>query len=313
MSYQSPAQTKPTATATLSQARHGRGQGGAKTHRLHCAALGVAGLLWAVVAQAALPGTLPSPMATTATPNATVRADQLWDDTPWAALQRQSGVAPTAEARHAQLQAWLAWHTAQLRADLAQTLWQAARQEQAGWMDSEPSAERDAALGAAGQRVALFEAQMAERGLSAAQTLQQLANLTGVPATALHRALAEWLAQAHLPLTAEQLPPAVLQAQVPQPLADFGEAARQLAAGQRWVATRRAEWQAKLQRQQLGSNEAADTLQAYQQFLLDSDTLVLNSGRLASAWAYWLFEQQQAAATAGVRTGAGGSAQAAGR
>jgi hypothetical protein len=277
----------------------------ARPGRLRWAALGLAGLLWVAAAQAAAP--------TTTAPETPVRADQPWDDTPWAALQRQSGVAPTAEARHAQLQAWLTWHTAQLRADLAQALWQAARQEQTGWMDSEPSAGRDAALAAAGQRVALFEAQVAERGALAAETLQQLASLTGVPATALHRALAEWLAQAHLPLSAEQLPAAVLQAQVPQPLADFGEAARQLAAGQRWVATRRAEWQAKLQRQQLGSNEAADTLQAYQQFLLDSDTLVLNSGRLASAWAYWLFEQQQAAATAGARTGTGGSAQAARR
>ncbi len=296
MPHPSPAQTLHTTAATPPIAHRRRGQGGAKPQRLRWAALGVAGLLWAAVAQAALPGAAPAPMATTAAADAAVRADQPWDDTPWAALQRQSGVAPTAEGRHAQLQAWLAWHTAQLRADLAQALWQAARQEQTGWMDSEPSAARDAALAAAGQRVAVFEAQLAERGQLAAQTLQQLADLTGVPAAGLHRALAEWLAQAHLPLTAEKLPPAVLQAQVPQPLADFGEAARQLAAGQRWVATRRAEWQAKLQRQQLGSNEAADTLQAYQQFLLDSDTLVLNSGRLASAWAFWLHQNAPDAA-----------------
>jgi hypothetical protein len=63
-------------------------------------------------------------------------------------------------------------------------------------------------------------------------------------------------------------------------------------------------------------------LEAYQQFLLDSDTLVQNSGRLASAWAFWLYEQQAAQVAAQVAArgalvdagmGAGGTARTAQR
>ena len=220
-----------------------------------------------------------------------------WSDSPLVTLL-QNSPARDATARQQQVQAWLALYTTRLRTQLLLALVVSAHQEQSAWMNQPPAEARDAALAAAGQKVAVFETQAAELAQQADEQLAALALRSGLHTDQLNHLLVPWVQEAGLPLAAEQLPAAVLAAQVPQPLALFGEPARRLAAGQQWVSSRRLAWQARQQRQALGAGDEADTVLAYQQFLVDSEALVASSGQLASAWALWLHRQAQGQAVA---------------
>jgi len=214
---------------------------------------------------------------------------------PWWAAFAEPGLdalmqtsAPASSPAEQQLvQGYIAARTGQLRVQLAQTLALAAREEQALLMSVPPAPDRDQALAAAGRRL-----EAVENGAAALQAARdaQIAALASESGVAPERLL-PWVAPegaATLPRVGAPLPAAALRARVPEPLAVLAEQARQVDAGTAWVATRRSDWQARLQRQRLGGGDALGTLQAYQQYIVDTDQLAVASAQLALTWAQWL-------------------------
>lgn len=196
--------------------------------------------------------------------------------------------APVGSLAEQQLvQGYIAARTGQVRVQLVQTLALAAREEQAMLMSTPPAPDRDQALAAVGRRLEAVETTAAALQAARDTQLAALASESGVPP----ERLLPWVAPAGaptLPRIAAPLPAAALRARVPEPLAVLAEQARLVDTGTAWVATRRSDWQARLQRQRLGGDDALGTLQAYQQYLADTDKLTVASAQLALTWAQWL-------------------------
>ncbi len=248
-------------------------------------------LAWAAMTAATTAAAAPTTPASPSTPTATAVAAAPW----WTGLGdpvldvlMQTAVPATPQAQQRVVQLYLALRVGALRLQLLSGLANATRNEQALWMSAPIDEQRDAALAAAGQRLAAIESAGAGLGTAATEQFAALAADTGLAETQLHDLLAPALSQPGLPNVVSRLPAEAATARVPEPLAALADEARRVSEGEQWVESRRVEWQARQQRQQLGGNDALGTLQAYQQYVIDTDQLALASGRLALNWALWL-------------------------
>lgn len=205
-----------------------------------------------------------------------------------ALMQAAAPASPVAQQQL--VQGYIATRAGQVRLQLAEALMRSAQAEQVLLMNAQSTPERDAMLAAVARRLQLVE----ENGaLLASARDQQLAALATASGLAPDR-LQAWVGPEQaptLPRVGAPLPAAALAARVPEPLAVLAEQARRVEAGEAWVATRRSDWQARLQRQRLGAQDdmaALGTVQAYQQYIADTDQLAVATAQLALTWAQWL-------------------------
>jgi len=197
----------------------------------------------------------------------------------------------TPDAEQALVQDYIVARVGIVRMMLADGLARAAREEQALLMNAAADAPRDAALSAVGRRLEVIERTAATIEAERDKSLATLAARSGIEDAKLRGLLAPASGRRALPSVAAAPPqaaPASAAAGLAQQLADLGEEARRVDVTEQLVQTRRMELQAHQTRQRLGAENPIGTLQAYQQFVVDSDQLAMAAGRLALAWSVWL-------------------------
>ena len=198
--------------------------------------------------------------------------------------------AATPAAEQAVVEGYVEARLGQVRALLATTLVRTAHRQQALLMDAPAGERRNAALAEIAHRIEAIEATAEAITGERDEGLAELARLSGVGLPRLQPLVAPAEGRALLPSVDAPVPQASAMIRTEQAgrLRDLAASARRVERAQQLVQTRRVEMQAHQARQQLGAEDEFGTLEAYQQFLVETDRLALASGQLALAWAQWL-------------------------
>ncbi len=205
-------------------------------------------------------------------------------------MQAAAPVTPAAQQQV--VESYIVARLGQVRVLLAQALLQSAGHQQAVLMNAPVDQQRQAMLAALARRLESMEATAEAIAAGRDEGLAALSQASGLAPGQLSALLAPVRDKAVMPAVKAQPPSAagvsVLRADVAQRLQLLAEQDKQVQRSGQIVATRQMELQAHQTREELGAEDEFGTLEAYQQFVVESDELAKATGRLALAWALWL-------------------------
>jgi hypothetical protein len=204
----------------------------------------------------------------------------------------QAAAPATADAEQAVVDSYIDARLGQVRTLLATQLVGAASHQQAVLMNAPIDEQRQAGLAALARRIESFENTAAAINHERDKTVAVLVQRTGLAPARLQGLLAPVNEQAILPGVKAPVPQtgsvSVLRNDLAQRLQVLGEQTHRVSQLEQLVGSRKLELQAHQTREQIGAENELGALEAYQQFVVDSDQLAQATGRLAVAWAQWL-------------------------